>query len=171
MPNHYSANPQPNLQSSQLAQDYHLPLNINYHLTVRELHGFIMDRFFSNSLFTALMVVIMIGALRDGANGAALLAAFGVMIAVFLIYGLMLAVLSFWCRPALMMIDRDGITETMNGKTKHWAWQKVQKITLDERYLSVQLGAWYAIIPLAQIGENDAIAIYRRVRAQKALQF
>ena len=88
-----------------------------------------------------------------------------------MLYALIIGLLSFWCKPAVIEITDIGIQETMGGKTKQWAWHTVGDFALDGRYLTIKLGASIAIILIDLFCLLAAMGFYEHIYQQKRLNF
>ncbi|MDO4441136.1 MAG: hypothetical protein Q4B81_03025 [Moraxella sp.] len=147
--------------------DYRLPIRVEYHTNIKDLHRFMTT---NKSWWLIVFCGLIGGSMAGGASGFMstwlVIALVGIIV-----YGGLLAILSFWCRPSVLVIDDKGISDTTNGKTRHWAWSKIAKLNLSKDFLSMQMGGWYAIIPIRQIGDDKAVVIYRVVKERMNRQF
>ncbi|PNP99199.1 hypothetical protein [Moraxella sp. RCAD0137] len=146
-------------------------MKLEYHLTVGEL-----NRYFARK-FDWLIMVMVICAIVVGVQsvnqglGFAWVGVGVLTVTMVMVYALIIGLLSFWCKPAVIEITDTSIQETMSGKTKQWAWHKVGDFSLDERYLTIKLGVSIAIIPIEQVGVAAAMDFYERIYQQKRLKF
>lgn len=143
-------------------------MKLNYHLTVTELNRYFCSKF--NWLIMLIVAYAVVFGVQSINQGLGFPWVEVVLIAsITLIYALIIGLLSFWCKPAVIEITDEGICETMSGKTKQWAWDKVGDFTLNGRYLTIQLGTSLAIIPIEQVGVTAAMDFYQRIYEQKRL--
>lgn len=146
-------------------------MTLHYHLTVKELNRYFIYKFdWLVMLIVAYAAVFGVQSINQG-SGFPWVGVVVLIASIVLVYALIIGVLSFWCKPAVIEITDTGIRETMSGKTKQWAWHKVGDFALDERYLTIKLGASTAIIPIEQVGVVAAMDFYERIYQQKRLKF
>ncbi|WP_114800122.1 hypothetical protein U0021_08035 [Moraxella canis] len=144
-------------------------MKLEYHLTVKELNRYFTYKF--DWMVMLIIVCVFVVGFQSVNQGMGFpwigMAVF--VTTIVLVYALIVGLLSFWCKPAVIEITNIGIRETMNGKTKQWAWHKVGDFALDERYLTIKLGASTAIIPIEQVGVTAAMDFYHSIYQQKRL--
>ena len=146
-------------------------MKLEYHLTVKELNRYFARKFdWLVMLIIAYAVVFGVQYINQG-SGFPWVGVMVLIASIALVYVLIIGALSFWCKPAVIEITDTGIQETMSGKTRQWAWHKVGDFALDERYLTIKLGASIAIIPIEQVGVVAAMDFYERIYQQKRLKF
>lgn len=146
-------------------------MKLEYHLTVKELNRYFARKF--DWLFMVMVIcafVVGVQSINQG-SGFAWVGVGVLTVTMVMVYALIIGLLSFWCKPAVIEITDTGIQETMSGKTKQWAWHKVGDFALDERYLTIKLGVSIAIIPIEQVGVVSAMDFYERIYQQKRLKF
>lgn len=146
-------------------------MKLHYHLTVKELNRYFSYKFDWVIMLTAICVTVIGAQTVNQGSGFPWVGVAVLMVTIVLVYAFIIGLLSFWCKPAVIEITDTGIRETMNGKTKQWAWRKVGDFALDERYLTIKLGASTAIIPIEQVGVTAAMDFYQSIYQQKRLQF
>lgn len=135
-------------------------MQLSYHTKVKDIFRLMLSGWWFYAMLGALASYPLI---KDGV----LLAMVSLLIFLCIFLTLTLGVLWFWCKPATIKIDEHGITDTTNGKTRHWTWQKVGKIALDERYLCLWVAGWLILIPVQQVGKNSAAEFYRLANEYK----
>ena len=146
-------------------------MKLEYHLTVKELNRYFARKFdWLVMPIVAYAVVFGAQSINQG-SGFAWVGVGVLTVTMVMVYALIIGLLSFWCKPAEIEITDIGIQETMGGKTKQWAWHKVGDFALDERYLTIKLGASIAIIPIEQVGVVAAMDFYEHIYQQKRLKF
>ncbi len=146
-------------------------MKLEYHLTVKELNRYFARKF--DWLFMVMVICAFVVGVQSINQGSGFpWVGVGVLtLTMVMVYALIIGLLSFWCKPAVIEITDTGIQETMSDKTRQWAWHKVGDFALDEQYLTIKLGASIAIIPIEQVGVVSAMDFYERIYQQKRLKF
>ncbi len=134
------------------------------------------ERFFrplSGRFLALLALITVVQTLRQDGSWLMLLpTALLTMLLGMLLYALLFsALLPFFCGDTVLTLGPDGISETLNGRTKHYSWHTVRRIETHRHGAAVFLGKYFdraaIVIPERHIAPDDLHAFLEHARRLK----